>query len=549
MNRRILSLAVATLLSACSTPPQPLPDNSASGAISIEALKSHIDFLADDLLEGRATGTRGYDIAAKYVAAQFQQLGLRPAGSDGSWFQSFETVEERLVPGSAEVIIHRKDGDLTLTENIDFLIGGSYTADSNDITAPVSFAGYGVWAPDLDYNDYEGLDVDGHIVASFAGAPPTFDHNQRAYHSTGQVKNGTAAARGAVANLTFFTDDRIERYDWEYRVKAFGFSGMRWVNSNGDVQGVYPPIEAGVVLSPAAIEKLLDGGPLTPAEIQRHAADGETGSANLPVSMTIRRRSEQISNKTSNVAAILPGSDPELANEFVVITAHLDHLGIGQAVDGDVIYNGAYDNAAGIAYLLEVARLFSVAESQPARSILFLAVSGEEKGLLGSDYFANNPTVPIDSIVANINLDMPLLLYPPADVVAFGAEHSSLEGTVDKAAGRTGFALSPDPMPEEVLFVRSDQYAFVKKGIPAVFLVPGFTSSDPSIDGHKEFMHFLGNVYHSPADEVGLPFDEESALRFGLLNYEVILAIANDPERPTWNDGDFFGKKFSRAGY
>jgi len=540
-------MALAALLSACSTPPQPLPDESANRAISIEALKSHIDFLADDLLEGRATGTRGYDIAAKYVAAQFQQLGLRPAGDDGSWFQSFETIEERLVPGSAEVIIHRDGGDTKLVETIDFLIGGSYTSESNEITAPVSFAGYGVTAPELDYDDFAGLDTDGHIVATFQGAPPAFSHNQRAYFSTSPVKNSNAADRGAVAKLNFITDDRIQRYDWEFRVKSYGFSGMRWINTSGDIQGVYPPIEAGVLFSPAGVEKLLDGGPLTPAEIQRHAADSETGSANLPVSMTIRRRSEQISNMTSNVAAILPGSDPSLANEYVVITAHLDHIGIGQEVDGDAIYNGAYDNAAGIAYLLEVARLFSLAESQPARSILFLAVSGEEQGLLGSDYFANNPTVPIDSIVANINLDMPLLLYPSADIVAFGAEHSSLEGTVDKAAGRTGFALSPDPMPEEVLFVRSDQYAFVRKGIPAVFLVPGFASSDPSIDGRKEFMHFLGNVYHTPADEVGLPFDEESALRFGLLNYEVILAIANDPQRPSWNEGDFFGSKFGRA--
>jgi hypothetical protein len=535
---------MVALLSACASAPQATTDESPQAEINVAAMRSHIDFLADDLLEGRATGTRGYDIAARYVAAHFQRLGLEPAGDDGDWFQEFNTVEERLVPGSAEIIIHREDGDVRLVEKVDYLIGGSYTSNSDDITAAVTFAGYGVSAPTLGYDDYEGLDVDGHIVATFSGAPPAFDHNQRAYFSTGQVKIGNAAARGAVARLAFFTDDRIERYDWESRVKSFAFTGMRWVNEQGDVQGVYPPVAASVVFSPAGIEKLLDDGPLTPAGIQQQAAESRTDSANLPVSMTIRRKSMQTGKRSSNVAAILRGSDPELAKEFVVMTAHLDHIGIGPEIDGDTIYNGAYDNATGVATLLEVARILVQADIRPARSIMFLTVSGEEKGLLGSDYFADNPTIAIGNIVANVNLDMPLFIYPPTDVVAFGAEHSSLEAVVDKAATRTGFTLSPDPIPEEVIFVRSDQYPFVRKGIPAVYLMPGFTSSDPDIDGRKEYMHFLGNIYHKPTDEVSLPFDEESAARFGLLNLELVLAIANDPKRPRWNDGDFFGEKF-----
>jgi Zn-dependent M28 family amino/carboxypeptidase len=321
---------------------------------------------------------------------------------------------------------------------------------------------------------------------------------------------------------------------------------MRWVSEKGDVQGIYPPVAASVVFSPAGIEKLLDGGPLTPAGIQQQAAESQTGSANLPVSMTIRRKSTQTTRRSANVAGILRGSDPGLSKEFVVMTAHLDHIGIGPEIDGDTIYNGAYDNATGVAYLLEVARVLVESDIRPARSIMFLAVSGEEKGLLGSDYFADNPTVAIGNIVANVNLDMPLFIYPPADVVAFGAEHSSLETVVDKAATKTGFTLSPDPIPEEVIFVRSDQYPFVRKGIPAVYLMPGFTSSDADRDGREEFMHFLGTIYHKPNDEVSLPFDEESAVRFGLLNLELVIAIANDPKRPSWNEGDFFGEKFGQ---
>jgi hypothetical protein len=546
MTHRIGAITIAALLCSCASTPQTKTDVPPQPEINIESLRSHIDFLADDLLEGRATGTRGYDIASRYVAAQFQQIGLEPAGGNGGWFQEFETVEEQLVTGSAEIIIHHEDGDLILVEYVDFLIGGCYTGDFDDITAPVSFAGYGVSAPTLGYDDYEGLDVDGHIVATFAGAPSIFDHNQRAYYSTGQVKTGNAAARGAVAKLTFYTDDRIERYDWDFRVRSFSFTGMRWVGENGDVQGTYPPVAASVVLSPAGIEKLLIGGPLTPEGIQQQAAESRTGSARLPVSMTIRRKSTQTRKRSANVAGILRGSDPELAKEFVVMTAHLDHIGIGPEIDGDTIYNGAYDNAAGVASLLEVARVLVESNMRPARSILFLAVSGEEKGLLGSDYFVENTTIGAGNIVANVNLDMPLFIYPPADVVAFGAEHSSLETVVDEAATKTGFALSPDPIPEEVIFVRSDQYPFVRKGIPAVYLMPGFTSTDPDINGREKFMHFFGNIYHTPADEVSLPFDEESAARFGLLNLELVLAIANDPERPVWNEGDFFGEKFGR---
>ncbi len=546
MINRTPLLAAVSLLWACthSTPASEEPESGPQ--IDIPALRSHIDFLADDLLQGRATGTPGYDIAARYVASHFMRMGLDPAGDDGSWFQSFETVEESLVRGSAQLIIHRPGDDLVLVENKDFLIGGSYIDASNEITAPVVFAGFGVTAPELGYDDYEGLDVDGHIVATFGGAPPGFDHNQRAYYSTGQVKSGNAAARGAVARLGFITTDRLERYDWESRVKSFAFTGMRWINEEGKVQGMYPPISAGATLSPAAIDKLLVGSAVDQDTIQNNAAESVTGSAVLPVRMTIRRKSTQTRKRTANVAAILRGSDPALADEFVVMTAHLDHIGVGPEIDGDTIYNGAYDNAVGIAYLLEVARMMTESDTRPKRSVLFLAVSGEEKGLLGSDFFVENPTIPMDSVVGNVNLDMPLLIYPPADVVAFGAEHSSLESVVAAAAAENGFDLSPDPMPEEVIFVRSDQYPFVRKGVPAVFMVPGFTSADPDIDGREAFLHFLGNVYHTPADEIDLPFEEESAARFGQLNFDIVMAIANDPDPPRWNEGDFFGGKFGR---
>jgi Zn-dependent M28 family amino/carboxypeptidase len=205
-----------------------------------------------------------------------------------------------------------------------------------------------------------------------------------------------------------------------------------------------------------------------------------------------------------------------------------------------------YDNAMGTSLLIETARAFAAMPESTRRSILFIALTGEERGLVGSDYYAHYPTVPSDSLVANVNLDMPLLLYPLADVIAFGAEHSSLEQTIGKAVAEEDLELSPDPFPEEVIFIRSDQYSFVKKGVPSVFLVPGFTSTDPAIDGGALFNEFLQTHYHQPSDDLSRPIDWDSALRFARANVRIGHAVAEADEKPSWNEGDFFGEKFGQ---
>ena len=521
-------------------------ESSAAPRFPIPTLRAHIDFLADDLLEGRATGSRGYDIAAGYVASVFKGLALEPAGDDGSWFQSLDLVEGQLVEDSASFVVHGPDGDRPLTLVQDFMIGGSYIDPVNGIEGPVTFVGFGVSAPELGHDDYAGLDVVGHIVAMFSGAPARFPHNQRAFYSSGRNKSREAAARGAIGVLRFSTPEQLLRSPWERTVNAYAFPGMRWVDGD-HVQGLYPPIKAGATLSPAGLMTLLSG---TGVSLEDLYAELETGAAKprrLPVTATLQRRSTQTRQRSANVAGILRGADARLADQYVVITAHLDHIGIGPERDGDSIYNGAYDNATGIAVMLEVARALTESEPGPARSILFLAVTGEEKGLLGSDYYAEYPTVPIDTMVANVNLDMPIFTYPFSDVTAFGAEHSSLKAPAMAAARDAGLTLGADPMPEEVIFVRSDQYSFVRRGVPSVFLVPGFTSRDPAMDGRKQFMAFLSTHYHQPTDQIDLPFDEDSAQRFTLMNYLFVRAIADTRQRPTWNEGDFFGDRFSRA--
>jgi hypothetical protein len=522
MAKPLISLLSAGLLLLAGVAPaeESNPDFDAG------AIRAHVTFLADDLLEGRGSGTRGYDIAARYVASWFANLGLEPAGDDGTFLQTFTTVEEALVPDSASVSIREGGQARGLVSPEHYMIGGSYVDPKNDVRAPLTFVGFGVQAPEMGYDDLKGLDLDGHVVLMFSGAPAHFPHDTRAYYSSGEVKYRTLADRGVAGAIVLRTREMAKKYRWEDTVRSYAFSGMRWVSPEGEVQGVYPGFEFAVAMSPAGLEALLPEGKVSAEALYEAAESGSTGSRPLDMEIQVQRRSTQTMGSTSNVAAILPGADPDLRHQFVVITAHLDHIGVGPRTDGDGIYNGAYDNATGVAIMLEVARALAQADRRPARSVLFLAVGAEEKGLLGSDYFADYPTVPIEDIVANVNLDMPLFLYPLADVVAFGAEHSSLEGHVEKAAHRAGLQLSPDPMPEEVLFIRSDQYPFVKKGVPAVFFVPGFQSSDPALDAGRIFTGFLQTHYHKPSDDLHLPFDGASAEAFTLANYHLIRSVA-----------------------
>jgi Zn-dependent M28 family amino/carboxypeptidase len=250
--------------------------------------------------------------------------------------------------------------------------------------------------------------------------------------------------------------------------------------------------------------------------------------------------------ESPNVAGLLRGSDPRIRDEVVVFTAHLDHLGIGEPVNGDSIYNGALDNASGSAALLEVARAFARLPKPPRRSVLFLAVTAEEKGLLGSDYFAEYPTVPSERIVANLNLDVLAMLYPLRQVVPMGAEHSTLEATVKRAASQMGIELGPDPFPEEVFFVRSDQYSFVRRGVPSLFLFWGF-KSDSGVDAAARFREWGRTRYHTPQDDLSQPMDLEAGARHAQINFLVGLDVANADGRPAWKPGDFFGRTFGRG--
>ena len=547
MARRRLDpcwIGVALLLwLAASAPAEETP---AIDGISAAALEAHLAFLADDLLEGRESGTAAYETAARYVVAQFRQLGLSPAGEDGGYLQPVPFLKGALAVDSATIEIEHDGESRSLVWSDEFLMRGDAVRAKTEVTAPVAFVGFGVTAPGLGYDDYEGMDVEGKIVLALSGAPAQFPHDERAHYSSGRTKTAEAVARGAVGFLVLQSAADAERVPWQRITMNAGRPGLRWLNEAGEAQDYQPQIRGGAFLSHAGAEKLLEGAASSLEEILAAATAGHPEGFDLPVRVTLRRSTSHEKITSSNVAALLPGSDPALKDEVVVLTAHLDHVGRGTAVEGDEIYNGAYDNAMGVSVLLEVARALAAGPQAPRRSVLFLAVTGEEKGLLGSDYFANQPTVPAASLVANVNLDMPLFLFPLADLIAFGADHSTLAGPVARAAGAVGLSLSPDPMPEEVVFVRSDQYSFVRQGVPAVFLVAGFSSSDPEVNGAATAQGFLRQHYHMPTDDLTQPVDWQSARRFTAANLLLVRDIADADERPEWNEGDFFGEKFGK---
>ena len=552
--RSVAVMASALLLFACGNDTNDISTTDVTetdldtvlAGISRDNIQSHLDYLAADEREGRMAGSRGYDDAAKYVAEQFAAIGLERGGTDG-WMQPVPFITRMLDVENSGVTLHKSDGDVDLEHAKNLIIYADKLRDQNQIRAGVVFAGYGVHAPELGYSDFDGVDVNGKIVATFTKAPSTFPSTERAHFASGRTKAAELVGRGAVGQITLMSR-LLERMDpWENWTPNLGKRpGLSWIDEAGEVADFHPQLQGDAMFNRQAAEQLFDGGPITFEDALDAAEQDRPFSSALGVDVTMTRSSTHERISSANVIGVLRGSDPELADEYVVYSTHLDHLGIGSPVDGDSIYNGFYDNAFGVAMTIEIARALASLPLAPRRSILFVAVTAEESGLLGSDYFAQNPTVPKSSLVANVNIDMPMMLFALDTIVGYGSEHTSLEALTADEAIKEGFKITPDPYPDEVYFIRSDQYSFVRQGIPAVYFAEGIGSSNPTIDGRAVQMDFEKNHYHKPSDDLSQPVDWETTLRFSRAGARIGYRIAMDDERPSWNEGDFFGEKFGR---
>jgi Zn-dependent M28 family amino/carboxypeptidase len=537
----VLALVLTCLPGASATRVAAVP---ASGdAISATRVRADVEFLADDLLEGREAGTRGYDLAARYVATALKAAGYAPAGDNGTYLQRVPFVEATQTAASIRLTV--KGGHVNLAVPGEALGSVSILSPEPTVTAPVVYAGYGVTAPDFGHDDYAGLDVKGKIVAVLSGAPATLPGEPRA-HYAGDSKFRNAAEHGAMGVVTLLTEDDAKRYPWTAIAGDFGRPQLTRANPDGTPAVSEPRLRAGGLLSVEAAGKLFAAAPVSFEKAVADAVAGKTGGMPLNAELTFASTVTERRTSSVNVVGKLEGSDPTLAATSVVLSAHLDHTGVLTNGDGDRINNGAYDNAMGSAIVLEVARALASQTARPKRSIVVVFVTAEERGLLGSDYFARYPGQAVGRIVANVNLDMPTFLYGTKDLVAFGTTHSTLEAVVERVTRDLGYTLSPDPMPEQNLFIRSDQYSFVKQGIPAAYLMPGFTAADSAVNAQEVFGQFLAQHYHKPSDDLSQPMDLAAVEKFTRANYLVARAIADDPVEPAWKPGSFFGKVFGK---
>ncbi len=538
--RPVLSVLVASLAVASSAADARVDVTEEHATRRVQA---HTTFLADDLLEGRATGERGFALAAAYVVAQFQRLGLAPAGDDAGYLQRVPLLESRPRLEASRLGQSSAAGETAFEPGNDFFAAPAPGETAAEVTAEAVFVGYGVEAPAQGYDDFAGVDLRGKIAVLLPGAPATFPSEVRAHHASLVEKYSSLVRRGAVGVVTVITPFEESRYPWGMTLNAQRFPAMRRLDPAGAPVDAFPELRVRATVRRTSAGRLFAAAGRRAEEVFAAADRSEPQSGPLGTTLTLAAAADVRTLACTNVLGWLPGSDPALAAEPLVFTAHLDHVGIGAPVNGDAIYNGAMDNAIGIAALLEVAEQLA-AGAPPRRPVLFAALTAEEKGLLGAYHLAAHPPQRVTRFAANLNVDMPTFPAATRDVIAWGAEHSTL-GPLTEAVARTrGFTVSPDPWPEETIFVRSDQYPFVRAGVPALYLGTGIKPLDPAVDLAGLTDRLFRERYHKPSDDLGQPIDWPSAGAFAALAAELARAIADDATPPAWRDGSFFGGLF-----
>ncbi len=533
----------AAVQSTSAIPASLQPEVAAAlGQISPDSIRTVMSILASDRLEGRQPGTRGFAMASDYVQDKMKAMGLLPGVDGGSYVQSVLLKKGMVVPGGSSLSLGGEAG----IYGQDFLLHPYFYQPVSAVTAPVVFAGYGVYAPELHYDDYGNTPVKGCIVVYLDQAPAIFPSNERAYFSSAATKYAEAVKRGAVGVITLSPSGSIN--GWEAMVKRADQGTYRWAEANGRLQPDFPELKVIAALNPARAEMLFAGSGHNWQDILARAKAGQPQSFPLAEKASMQVTTTLSDVHSSNLIAVIPGSSPTLKDQYVVYAAHLDHFGIGTPVRGDSIYNGAHDNASGVALLLEIARTFRSLPVAPKRSVIIAIVTGEELGLLGSDYFIHHPTVPEKEIVANLALDMPFFFHPVLDIVPYGADHSTLAHQTQAAAAYLGLGIGPDPFPEQVVFIRSDHYSFIRQGIPSLFIKSGFkTVPSDTVDRSRSDVDWRRTTYHTPQDDMSQAFDFNAAATHVKLNFLIGLLVCEDKERPAWNKGDFFGGRFGNG--
>lgn len=511
---------------------------AAINQVDTTQIKADITYLADDKLKGRAPGTEGYQMAVDYVVGQLKLLNVKPAGENGTWVQQ---VKLRKAFTSDAVLSLNGSTDATLKRGTDYVLNPNPALPKVAINAPLVFAGYGISVPALGYDDYAGLDVKGKIVVIVRGSPDNFSSSVAAHTMNSTEILKVAAQHGAVGVMVASTDAAATRLPNVSRgvISVLDNKGAVAVSRTYYSKQVSVYGNFGYALFNALVNRA--GKSIQPVLAQLKS--GKPSSFALPGNANVTYTSTYEDIVSYNVVGKIEGSDAKLKNQYVVHSAHLDHLGIGVPVQGDSIYNGAHDNASGVASVLSIAKIYNNIKIKPKRSILVVLVTGEELGDLGSGYFAQHPTVPVGSMVADVNTDMPTIIAPLLSITALGAEHSSLAKQVGQAADYLGISVEPDPEPKQARFTRSDQYSFVLQGIPALHVKYGNKTADGKNNLSDIVAPWRAKYYHKPQDDINGIFDFEAGRKYAQLNFLIGYLVAQDTAKPTWNEGDIFAVK------
>ena len=513
------------------------PQSAAERLITEQAVRAHLKFLADDLLEGRGTGSRGLQIAGKYVAAQLAMSGVKPGGKNGSYFQKvFLTGYTATTPITFEFVKGRQKYALRYLD--DFVANTGRAETRVKLNKEIIFIGYGIDAPEQNWNDYKDIDVQDKILLMTVNDPPSddpdfFGGKALTYYGRWTYKNEIAGERGAAGVILIHTTEKAG-YPWQ--VVRNSWSGEQSMLKPGPEDPPKTRVESWITREIA--EKLFEMAGYSLDEMMEKAGRSDFQPVPLGVSLNLNINSAIREIESQNVVGMVEGKIPD---EYVVYTSHLDHLGVGSPVEGDAIFNGAKDNASGSSALIEIAGAFAHLPDPPSRTIVFLAVTAEEKGLLGSKYYAQNPLYPLNKTLAHVNIDAIHFSGRVKDVILLGADRSTLGILGEQTAKERGLTVIPDPSPEQGYFFRSDQLSFVRAGVPAIYIDPGLEiEGQPEGWGREQEELYNSQHYHQPSDEYSDDLNLDAVVQIARFAFRIGYRIAALSEFPTWNEGEAF---------
>ncbi len=501
---------------------------------------NYVKVIADDNMEGRETGSEGLRKAEAYVVEQLKRDGLQPAGTSG-FYQPIKFVSREIVEKDSRAALIRDGKPEPLTLGDDALFSTRVDLAPEEITAPLVFVGYGLRVPEKNYDDLAGLDLKGKVAVLLSGSPSEIPAALASHYQSAGERWKAFREAGAIGIISIPNPASMD-IPWSRIALNRARPSMELADPEfHETAGQ----KLAMIINPAKADKLFAGSGHSFEEI---AALGKERKPlphfALPVSIQAKATMKITNLESSNVIARLPGSDPQLKNEFVVLSAHIDHLGIGEPINGDRIYNGAMDDGSGSALLLDMAASLKQHPERLRRSVLLVFVTAEEKGLLGSKYFAAHPTVDPKSMVADINVDMFLPIVPLKVLRVLGLTDSDLGDRATTSAESVGVKVQPDPEPLRNLFIRSDQYNFIKHGIPSIIMSVGAEQGSPE---QKIFKDWLTNRYHAPSDDINQPVDLGAAALYEEIVRKILVGVANDDHRPQWKPDSFF-RRYANAG-